>query len=498
MLRRAVRLAALSLALAVVSPGPAFDLRSTLTEAQSEWWGLSPEGRVRALLCSRRAGKSVLLARWLVDGARSAGPDEWCVYIALTRASAKKIAWKEVKRAAALTGVPHKVNESELTITFERGGAIMLGGAATVADLERYRGIKIRRAALDEVQSWRDALLCSMIDDVIEPACMDLHGEIALAGTPGLIAKGKWYELTRDGAENETGIPVRRWTAASNPYIRDVAGFLANVLKRNGWCEATPQFVREYLGRWVVDLGQLVFPIVRGRNTCSALPTHNAAGLRLTPDGWRYVISIDVGVRDPTAVVVLAAHRDLAHVRYVLSSEKRSEWLSRDLAARLRDLRKLYPNAPIIADTGGMGAYAAQELTRQWGLAIERADKGQRLGSIHFVRDGLISGTVQILETENQALLDEWDKISWHPKKPGEPADGDDHCSDAVRYGLARLRHWSRADTAPEDRPSYADTVRKEISDEKEAASREAQAQAQRVARNKIRSAKAAGRLGRR
>lgn len=491
--------AALQAALELVVPRERFDLREPLTPEQLEWWNLiAPE---KALLCGRRAGKTTLLASWLVDGAIAGGENEWCAYIALTRKSAEEAVWVYVKQAARRSGVPHVIDEGMLMITFEGGASVILGGLETVRDLERYRGKKYRRVVFDECGALRQTLLRRCWEEVIEPACMDVGGEAAFSGTPGIVPDGFWYELTRDGAELETGIPVRRWTALVNPHVRDPAAYFERIKAKHGWTDDTPTFVREYLGRWVTDFGARVFPLEPGRNLVVALPTVNGFGLELARDRWRYVISLDFGVEEPTAVAVLAAHRDLAHRRFVLSTEKRSHWLTRDLAAYLADLRGSYPNAPVVGDTGGMGAWPAQELTREHGIPIECADKTHRLGQIYLVRDGLISGTIQAVvgpgkpeEGPTAALVDEWSKLVWDPDKPGEPAAGEDHAGDAVRYGLGRLHHYLRDEPVPVPIKTVAEAMAEEIEKLRGKTMREADERHQRAAREKLRQARAVAR----
>lgn len=467
--------AALATAMRLVTPAEGVDLRTTLTAQQREWWDLEPESRKKGLLCPRRAGKSTVLSRWLVDGARISGEDLWSAYISVTRKSAAENMWPELKRSAVKSGVPHVVNESHLSITFANGGAVLVGGLETVRDVERWRGKKFRRVAFDECQSLRDALLRRAYEEVIEPACMDVNGEIAFGGTPGYYPRGLWWELSREGAGEQRGIPFRGWTCLDNPYLLDPVAFLARIKREKGWTDDTPTFVREYFpGRWVVDFGQLVFPVVPGRNMVPALPLVNDAGLRLDPRRWREVISLDIGVRDPTAIVRIAAHRDQAFRKYITSAEKRSAWLTHDLAARIREhkadiVAAQHELVGIVCDTGGMGASVAQELTRVHRLAIEAADKSHRAGQVYLVRDGLLSGTISAVVGTGEPeqgptgpLLDEWGKLGWSEEKPGEPADGDDHCSDAARYGLGRLGHYVRDDTPPDTR-TPADVVNEEV-----------------------------------
>ncbi len=489
---------AVALALRIVTPTEGVDLRDTLTDPQREWWDINaPE---KGMLCGRRAGKSTVLAAWLNHGAKDSDENLWCAYIAVTRKSAEEAMWLPLKAAARLTGVPHVVDESALMITYAGGGSVIVGGLDTIRDVERLRGKKFRRVAFDECGALRDALLRRAYEDVIEPACMDVGGEIAFSGTPGYYPKGLWYELSREGADAETGIPIRRWTAIDNPHVKDARSFFERVKRKRGWSDDTPTYVREYLGRWVIDLGQLVFPCVPGRNTCSALPTHNAAGVVLAQNRWREVLALDIGVRDPTAIVRIAAHRDLAHTKYIVSAEKKSGWLTHDVAARLRQIKAEIVGAGhelvgFVCDTGGMGASVAQELTRVHRLPIEAAKKTEKSAQVYLTRDGLISGTIQAIEGPADPLLEEWSKLGWSEKNPGEPADGDDHCSDAARYGLNRLGHYAQADAAPPEPKTNARAAGEEMEREKGKALQEADERHRKAARDKIRAAQLAARM---
>jgi hypothetical protein len=433
------------------------DLREGLSEPQQEWWDI--EAPTKALLCGRRAGKSTLLAAWLVDGAIGAPPNSLCVYLSQTRAQAETNLWIPIKDAAKRCGTPHKINEAKLTITFEGGGRILLAGTDSKRELEKIRGKAIVRAAVDECGSMRPSDLAYLHRDVLHPACMDHGGELAFAGTPGMTCEGYWYEMTREGSE--MGVPCMRWTARENPFIADADAYFAQTLETFGWTTETPTYIREYLGCWVRDIGDLVFPVEK-QNFTIELPTHNAKGFLLAPVSWRYVIGVDLGYVDATSFSVVACHPDLPRREFIVQTEKHTKWLPDQVHQRLEDLRREYGAAVVVLDIGGLGKPYSETLKRK-GFHHEPAEKTEKAAQVRLVRDSLLSGTLFVLTGEqNKALLDEWSTMGWDTKREKPHPSSEDHASDATIYALRRLRHYSQTEPAPGPSPGSREAVEAE------------------------------------
>lgn len=429
---------------------PRVDLRSQLTEAQQEWWSRwdDPDLDCQALLCGRRAGKSRLLSYWLVQGAIDAPRGSWCVYISTTKEHAEQAMWQHIKDAATESNVPHTVSETRLRIRFAGGGQLMLAGSDTKREINKYRSKGIYRAAVDECSLLKASLIKYLEEDVLEPACMDYGGKRAYAGTPGMFPLGWWWEVTRPDLP-ERFMPVGRWTAARNPHIAGGAeAYFERTRKRKKWAIDHPTFVREYLGQWHMDIGELVFPVDPQRNAATKLPTHTDGGAELDPSRWRYSIGIDLGYVHASAFVVVAAHPGLAERVFVLESEKHVGWLTPQIRDRLRQLRKKYPRAVVVADTGGYGKPIVEELRRLWGESVEAAKKTDKAGQIRIVRDALMAGTLQLIDGEcNDALRSEWGVMGWDADDKTKPSElAEDHASDATLYAIRRLQHYTRAD----------------------------------------------------
>ena len=124
--------------------------------------------KLKAALCSRRAGKSRMLADILLHTA-CRWPGEIIPYIATTRGHAKRIMWKELKKRAQANGLTYAENNTELTLTLSNDATIMLGGAQDESDAEIYRGNRYPLFCVDECASFR-AHFKSTLEEIIEPA----------------------------------------------------------------------------------------------------------------------------------------------------------------------------------------------------------------------------------------------------------------------------------------------------------------------------------------
>lgn len=431
------------------APAPV-ELRDQLTDVQREWWDAWERDLLDAqvMLCGRRAGKSTVLAYWLTDGAAYGPRGCRCIYISLTREHAMEVLWEPLKEAAKLTGRPHVVSESRLSIRFLGAGTVRLAGSDNKKEINKARGKGVFRAAIDECGALKPSLIHYLYESVLEPACMDFNGKIAFAGTPGDTAFGWWYDLSRDGST--MGVPVRRWTARENPHVLADAYF-EKTLRKRGWTADHPTFRREYGAEWITDPGELVYPLEAARNICAALPEKTPGGAWLDPSRWRYSIGVDLGYVHASAFSVVAAHPGLADRWFVVSTEKHIGWLTGQIRDRLRALKLLYPNATVVADAGGYGKPIVEELRRLWASYVEAAAKTDKPGQIRIVRDDVLSGAMQVLDGEaNDALREEMGVMGWDPDDPTQPnPHAEDHAIDATLYARRRLHHYVQEDAPP-------------------------------------------------
>lgn len=133
--------------------------------------------RWSALVCHRRAGKTVACVADLVDAAlRCDKPMGRFAYVAPYYTQAKDVAWTYVKQM--VTPIPGaSVNESELRADLPNGARIRLYGADNA---DRLRGLFLDGIVLDEYADMRP----SVWGEVIRPTLSDRRGWATFIGTP--------------------------------------------------------------------------------------------------------------------------------------------------------------------------------------------------------------------------------------------------------------------------------------------------------------------------
>lgn len=422
-------------------------MRSELAPKFREIWDARNDREY--LRMARRVGKTQYLVRRSAAITAAGSSESMNPYILPTIKSARLVAWPTMKRIVRRHFPDADVNETLSTIRLPVGGTIVLGGCETMADVGRWYGMGFEIAVVDERGNFPDAVLVELDDEAIEPSLMDYGGVFAGSGNPGRVLRGRWFEQTRDDRIDPT--PMYTGDARDNPFLRTPADvYFEKIKAQHGWTDASPTFRRQYLGEWVEDAEALVYPIA-ANSLIQGLPEVSSAGGRLDPHLWVFVIGIDVGYVDATALSVVAAHpHDTVEV--VVSTEKHSRMLIPQLDERLGELLAIYPRARVVMDTGGMGKIHAEELTRIFGRHIKPAMKRDKESVIRTTRDALSSRRLLVVDGEaNYALRDEASVLGWDEDKRLPDPTQEDHAWDATNYALRELRHYNVTAIRPQD-----------------------------------------------
>lgn len=412
---------------------------------------LQSDARVRAMLCGRRAGKSIVMVSALLE-AVDGKPGTIAFYVAVTRKQAKRIIWKELKRITRESGYAFKANETELTVSLEGGGDIIIGGADKADQIDKYRGSPVVLACIDECGAFPSHLLKSLWQDVFAPACLDHKGRIVLGGTPGPTLSGIWFDTTGPERANTT-IPVFEWTMHVNPHIPDVDVQLADLRKDNDWGEDHPTYIREYLGRWVQDESVLVFPFRLEVNGIAALPTQTEHGRPIDLEGWYQVIGVDIGAVASSSFVVACAHPAIKH-EFIIHAEAPGGRTVSEVGAKLQAMLKIWPEAIVVMDTGGIGRGYADECRTRFSVPVIAAQKTDKAANVRLSRDRLIAGRLKILNGSScNDLREEWAVLGWDDDHLLPSKDQEDHTSDGALYALRALRHYTEFEKCPKPKP---------------------------------------------
>jgi hypothetical protein len=400
----------------------------------------------KALFCTRRSAKSFTAGLYLVYEALT-NPGCNCLFIGLTRQSAKAIIWKDI---LAVIDRHHQLNASfnqtDLTMTLPNGSVIAVTGIdADEREMNKLLGRKYRLVTIDEASMYTIDLR-NLIYGVLGPAMVDPNqdgesGTICVMGTASDFPRGLFYDITT-GAEK--GWELFEWTAHDNPYVATQWQQALDKIRdeRPGYM-STPQYKQWYLNQWVIDEEKLVYRFDVTRNLTSALP-------RLDPSGWSIVLGVDIGWEDDSAFVLTAYHTYDQHL-YVLKAFKQKKLTFDDVIKKIeQDFMKdpLYAPHRVVID--GANKQGVESMKQRSAIPFEYADKQDKVTFIELCNSDLIQGKIKVLNIpENRALYEEWASLVWvtdgdkikYPKK--EHPNLSNHACDAFLYAWRCGWHYA-------------------------------------------------------
>lgn len=333
----------------------------------------------KTAVCSRRSGKTVSCAADLINTAVKFNGIN-CLYITLSRNNAKKIIWKDLIKINEQHKLRGRIDSTELSITFPNNSVIYLSGAKDKTEIEKFRGLSIKKCYIDESQAFR-SYIEQLIDDIITPALMDYAGSLCLIGTPGPIPSGYFYqcsELNKEWSHHE-------WTFWNNPHIVEKSkmshqSLLNRELKRRGIGTDHPSIQREWFGKWVLDSDALLIHYNESVNHFE----------ELLPAKYHFIMGIDIGFHDADAIAIIA-WSEADPVTYLVEEMINTKQGLTELVEQINGLQLKYDCDKLVIDTGGLGKKLAEEMIRRHSIPVEAADKTRKMESIEFLNDALRS-----------------------------------------------------------------------------------------------------------
>jgi len=389
---------------------------------------INSPARLKAILCGRRAGKTVTAAAGLANALNDADFDEAVVYAARTRAIAKRLIWAKLHKCARDGGrADWKFSESDLTITNSKGGFLIVVGLDKPAEIEKLRGLKMRRFIGDEPATYT-AILQALYDEILEPALMDLDGDVWLMGTPGPILAGFWYQASTQQEGYEDWEP-HHWTMFDNPHTPDAQAYLDRVLKRKGLEASDPTIQQEYYGRWTADDSAQVYRYVPAKNDHTGLP----AGY--DPRKWVHTVCVDFGVVDDFAWTVEASHPHSEQC-YFVENGAGVGLLIDQMADIVLRLTATYNVHFLGGDPGGGGKALIEQWNQRYaaragGMLMVAVEKTEKRAAIDVVNTDLRTGRLLLCQDACAPLGQELTLLPWadakrlkeHPSYPNNRAD---------------------------------------------------------------------------
>lgn len=380
-------------------------------------------------VCSRRAGKSVGVSAWLLEGPIE-NPKAPSLYLTLTRGSAKRNIWGTLLDLNRKHGLGYEPNEADLVLKRDGRGAVYLAGLDNRSEIEKARGTGWGRVAIDEAQALPQYVK-ELVEDVLMPALADHDGKIRMIGTPPPVPVGYFHDASHSDAWSH-----HAWTVWENPHVPGARAMLDKVLKVRGLTEADPSIQREWFGRWALDENALVFKYDASHNTFASLPECRKP--------WEFVVGVDLGWDDADAIAVLAFNEESPNVYLVDEHVQRKETITQ-LAERLSAIVGARSPLAIVVDTGGLGKKIAEELAARFGLPVKAAEKPRKFEFISLLNDALRAGRFYARQGSRfaaDAMLVEWDREKSTNDRQVISERYHSDIGDAVLYAFRESLHW--------------------------------------------------------
>jgi phage terminase large subunit len=397
--------------------------------------------KFKALFATRRFGKSYTAGLYLIKEALE-HPGTSCLYVALTRDSAKGIMWKDILKVLNQKYKLHmKFNETLLTATLPNGSVIYLMGAdSSEDDKNKILGRKFKVAIIDEAASFTINMR-ELVFGILKPAMADLGGTICMIGTPSNYCRGLFFDITTG---IEPGWHLVKANTADNPYMKDKwAKEIAELMANQPYITELPMFKQMYLGQWAIEEDKLVYKFNPDRNLYKEPPKG------LSPNGWTYTLGVDTGWEDDNAFIHSMFHENDMNL-YIFDDFAKPKMTFDQVTDKINQYLAhpfLSPSRIII---DGANKQGVESMRQRSNIPFEYADKNGKVDFIEMMNADFIQGKIKIHE-RCVGLINELTTLVWKtdgdrisiPKKehPSLP----NHRTDAMLYNWRNSYHYHSA-----------------------------------------------------
>lgn len=410
---------------------------STLSEKQKEF--VLDSHRFKGMACGRRAGKTHADAAYFLK-VMVEKPNAKCLFLGLTKDSAKEAIWDKLIEQAAAAGLEYEPKEATSRFILSNGSSLQIMGADTPRAKNRLRGRAFDLVIVDE---------CGFVGEVDElilvilPAMADFGGTIAMTSSPPEVLKGLFYEAWQGNQKDLWHFYC--FTMKDNPFFQQPAvnkkwsyrweeEFELALITKFGNNENHPAFRREYLGECVADETTLVYPYT----------DLNDLTLGKVLRAPLYGLGLDFGWEDDNAFVV-GKWSEYDREFHFVESYSQNQMLIDDIVNKIEEFRVKYPIGFIIGDTGGYGKSVVEEIKGRYGLHITPAEKTDKGFYQKVFKNDLLAGFIKA--QKESGLVKEWKKLVKDPDTNEEKDGQTNHNADAglylYRYAYTKwLKNW--------------------------------------------------------
>lgn len=358
--------------------------------------------KLKALFCTRRAAKSYTAGLNLVYEALI-NPGVNCLFLGLTRASAKGIIWKDILKQI---NRKHKLNASfnatELTMTFPNGSVIYVTGAdADEDEMNKLLGRKFRLVTIDEASMYTIDLH-KLVYGILKPSMTDNGGSICMMGTSSNFARGLFHSIT---IGTEPGWKLFTWTAHDNPYIaKQWQEELDEINQLRPLFKDTPLYKQWYLNYWVVDEDKKVYKFREDRNVYKDLPV-------IVHEEWVYVLGIDTGWEDDNAFV-LTAYNAADKNLYVVKTYNKPHMTFDQVVEKTQEFMNDRHQKPVKIIIDGANKQGVESMRSRSNIPFEYAEKQGKVDFIEMLNGDLIQQKIKVHQSCAK-LIEELSSLVW-------------------------------------------------------------------------------------
>lgn len=445
----------------------------------------------KALFGERRGSKTTLMILSAIEQCLRV-PFSQVLYIGLTQDSCKRSVFDQIMaRLLRKHNLPAKLvygNE----MRFDNGSIIyLLGMDANEKQKEKARGVKSSLNLIDEMQSFTQDT-ASIINDVLGPTAADTKSSMIIGGTAGnSLGENYWYEITKDNTKEVPVAPsilhpewiVYRCQWSNNTAIDDqtncricdnVKDYLDKLELDHPGTRLTDSYRQEWNAEWIVQKDALIYKYSDANLLTSPTCLDFLSNERIPMPSADFlatatrVLGIDLGYNDPTALTVVVFNTKFSNKEYVIETFNQSEMLVDEVAAKIKQLDKLYHFTYMVGDSSSLQVF--ETLRKGYGLNIEKANRVGKLSHQLVLNSDLQTRSVVIMPG-NEELINQLKTCQWEakPLKEGryiEEAKYKNDQTDSFLYAHTFSRvHWYQAPKPPPGLPTNEDHNNKLIKD---------------------------------
>ncbi|MFC4632120.1 hypothetical protein ACFO6V_28015 [Promicromonospora alba] len=363
-----------------------------------------------AICWGRRNGKTEAVWMWLL-GLLDSEPDTFVVMTAQTAVKARERFMAHARRLDRHypedAGGPKIRKGAVVDMDFQNGSRLWV----VAPDEDSFRGDEARVVFFDEAQSYDKERGESLKQGAMPLLDSVDDGQIILAGTPGNVRAGWFWDALNLGAKEEPG-HVSSWLSAGDdiaavdlddedvwrsvlPGIGTITTLDKMRARRAGLSD--PAWAQEYLGIWPKVLGETAISAEAWENTCLA-----ADGFPELPDA--FALALSVLPPNDAASSLTAAYRDADGHGYVTTLHHQGG--TAGLARVAGEILTKYPRVRLVYDGIGANNEPIKVLERDTRLRsrVHKVTSGDvQAGQAALVRE-LHEGTV--FHREGQSGMD--------------------------------------------------------------------------------------------